>query len=69
MIHLALASSDPDVVRILDVCVLMSSSDSRSTHNRVLHHRDPRTDRSLKLKGATSPQPIPARSIQSPIAR
>ena len=69
MIHPTLASNDPEVVRILDVCALIAFSDSDPTRDQVFDHRDPQTDRSLKLKRAESPQFIPARSIQSPIAR
>ena len=68
MIHPTLANNDPEVVRILDVCALIAFSDSDPTYERVLDHRDPRTDRSLKLKRAESLHFIPARSIQSPIA-
>jgi hypothetical protein len=69
MIYPALASNDPDLVHILDVCVLIAFSDSHPTHDHVLNHEDPRTDHSLKLKRAESLPFIPTRSIQSPIAR
>ena len=69
MIRPALASNDPDVLRILDVCVRIAFSDSHPTHDDVQNHQDPRTHRSLNPKRAESPHFIPTRSIQSPVAR
>ena len=69
MIHPTSANNNTKVVRILDVCARVAFCGSDTTCERVLDDQDPRTNRSLNLKRAESLQLIPARSIQSPIAR